>query len=1742
MAELSRLISRRGQVKGQITRCVTFLKTPLDNVNVNMVIGRKEKLEESWQDFRQIQAAIIEIENSQEHTEYEYEVENLYFEALTLATTFINNKQYNARQNTSQLQLDNGERQSSHQSAETSVSQQPSSIVKLAPLNVPVFSGNYENWTSFHDMFIALIHTNTSLMNVQKFFYLRSSLEGNALQVIKSLETTSENYETARKTLVDRFRNKRFLIQNHIKSMFDLEPVYKESALKLRQLIDSIRGHIKALESLGQEPKTWGCLLIHVIVIKLDAFTTKEWETQISETNDVPVVERLLKFLEKRVRVLEAVEASKHINGRQQQLKKSTSIFTAATMIAKCYVCKLSHATYKCPTLLALSISDRIKRVTELKLCKICLKQHYNKKCNMRNCPKCNKSHNSLLHITFNSNTETTNDTAEINNSDNKDNNNEPCTTISAHASQISHGQILLSTAVVRVVNKAGVSILCRALLDSGSENNFIREEIAQSLGIKRTPINCSVIGIEGSKHVATSSIIIHLKSRVSDYQTDVECIVLPKLTNNIPVTPINPSSLIIPDIEFADPSFATPQRIDIIIGACLFYEIICNQQQRPSINGPIYQKTKLGWVVSGQVNKNISNKNCVSLFSSSVQINKTIEEQIARFWRLEECYTQDTYTLEEKMCRSHFENTTTRGPDGRFIVQLPFRDSSVNLSDSYTTALRRFFALEKRLSSNPQLKSDYTKFMREYLDLGHMEVIENIDINKDQNYFLPHHAVVKESSLTTKLRVVFDGSCKTTSGLNLNDVLLKGPNIQQELVCILARFRTHHYALSADITKMNRQIWIESKHRRYQMIIWSEEVNQPIKIYQLKTVTYGTTPASYLSTACLTKLADQEIHTYSVACSAIKTDYCVDDYLGGARTISDAILLRDQLINVLKRAGFELRKWASNEPELLSNIPNTDNVSMQVLDNEYDSVIKLLGLYWNTSLDVFQYKVNELPEDNTLITKRNVLSTIATIFDPLGLIGPVVMHAKLIMQSLWQLHLNWDESLPETYASDWINFKSNLQHVNQLKIPRKIIKYKDVVSIQVHGFADASVKAYGACIYIRSVSSTGECDVQLLCAKSRVAPLKVISLPRLELCAVLLLARLANKFIPKLNIDVDRKYYWTDSSIALSWISSPSTKWNTFVSHRVGEIQDLTNISEWGHVATLFNPADILSRGCTPQQLCDDILWWNGPGWLKSKSTDWPTFDRTNFAATNIPEQRRMITALPSVTYYDNFIINRFSSLSKLIRVVALIYRFIHNVKLHIFDRNTAIDRKLSGVISAEEYAKARIVLIKIVQLQCWSHEIQCIRDKTPIPRKSNLCQLRPYIDETGILRVGGRLRNAIALNIFQRNPILLPHRSVFTKLIFENEHRKIMHGGPQALLAAVRSTYWPINGRHIARSIVHKCIPCFKLKPVVFQPIMGDLPKDRVTPSRPFSKCGIDYAGPIMIKSGLRRNSPLVKGYICVFVCFATKAVHIELVCDLTTESFLNALRRFVSRRGIVSDIYSDNATNFVGANRRLLEIHDLLYSEKNRSMLNSATADIGIKWHFIPPRSPNFGGLWEASIKSIKYHLYRTLGNASLTYEELNTILIRIEACLNSRPITPLSTDPSDLSYLTPGHFLIGDSLIAIPEPDLNNTPMNRLNRWQQISRLTQQIWSHWSKQYLNQLQEIKKWKQNKGRSIKVGTVVIIREDNLPPLQWRMARVKEVHQGSDGEIRVATVAGQGWECKRSIRKLCPLPFDDN
>lgn len=364
---------------------------------------------------------------------------------------------------------------------------------------------------------------------------------------------------------------------------------------------------------------------------------------------------------------------------------------------------------------------------------------------------------------------------------------------------------------------------------------------------------------------------------------------------------------------------------------------------------------------------------------------------------------------------------------------------------------------------------------------------------------YLPHHAVITEGTTgSSKLRVVFDGSAKS-NGASLNDILLKRAQIQQDLFSIVTRFKTHKVVFTADISKMYWQILIHKQDRDLQRIIWRFDATQPLQIYRLKTVTYGTTSAPYLATRSLHQLATDEGIHFPLARLIVINDFYVDDVLTGANSESETLVLRDQLINLLKRGGFELNRWASNSP---SSIPRNNLVNnIQNLDK--DCISKTLGIFWNSFLDTILYSVKPNFSVNK-ITKRMILSVIAKLFDPLGLEGPVLINAKIILQILWSLKVDWDKKLPTELQSKRINFVQNLSKLNVLKILRRVISIENPTSFEIHGFSDASESAYGACVYLRAINvQSNNTSTHLMCAKSRVAPLKALSLSRLELCTV---------------------------------------------------------------------------------------------------------------------------------------------------------------------------------------------------------------------------------------------------------------------------------------------------------------------------------------------------------------------------------------------------------------------------------------------------------------------------------------------------------------------------------------------------------------------------------------------------------------------------------------------------------------
>lgn len=1716
-AELKLLKRKRANLKGQLTRFDTFLQAFTGDYAI--LKTRLEQCQKAWPEFYELQAQIEVLEEEQnddiDNDSERALFEDAYFKIVALARNLLEAR--NANQNiASSVNVNVG----------TSVGTPPISSVQFPKINLPIFSGNFEEFMTFNDSFNALIHVNPALTDIERFHYLRSSLKGDAAQIISGLETTSSNYQAAWTLLQERYDNKRLIIHNHVKALFELTSISKESHAALRQLLDNLNKHLRALESLKEPVDKWDTLLVYLMCTKLDNTTRREWEIFAEKLSNITIKE-FTEFLNKRCNLLQTISFKKSdrpplppsvfkhpkddYNNKGHQSQSYLSV-------KNCLFCKQGHKITMCDNFLQLAPKSRYFEIKRLKLCTVCLgaDHPFNSCDNNTKCNLCNKKHHTLLHFdSRNNQMPLPDDTSEQSES----NLNSP---VSVHHSTFQDNQVLLSTAIVFISDATGRLHECKILLDSGSQSNFVSKELCDKLKLSKQKINIPISGLGQARTNISYKVDATIKSKINNYKCNLSFLVIDQITDNLPLNFINFSNVAIPqNIKLADPFCNIPSRVDALLGASIFWELLCVGQIKLSNTQIIAQKTKLGWILSGQVHANLDgSRKSLCHFSSNVKSNAIIERQLEKFWQIEHCEPRPLWSSEQRACEDIFVSTYRREEDGRFLVQLPLRQDMSKLGDSKQMALKRFYTVEKKLTNNTDLRLEYVQFMEEYLALGHMSEVSADNDTSSFNY-LPHHCVVKDSSTTTRVRVVFDASAKTDSGISLNDLLMTGPTIQSELFAIMLKFRKHRFVLTADCAKMYRQINVQSNQRRLQAILWRSHPDQQLKTYVLNTVTYGTSCAPFLAVRCLHQLAADNQLINPFISNIIKQDFYVDDLICGADTLEQIINIKTEVTKILAQGKFELHKWRSNE----SSMSNENQQPTQYLEFSENKEAKMLGIVWNSKEDMFQYNFLDVCVAQNYVTKRTILSYISKIFDPLGLIGPIIIKAKIMLQHLWQLSLDWDESVPQHIFSNWKLYQQQIHDLKSIAIIRHIT-CSNPIRIEMHTFCDASESAYGACTYIRSLDGNGMYVTHLLCAKSRVAPLKNVTLPRLELSGALLAARLSNMALKSLDIKVDQSFYWCDSSIALTWILDEPCKWKIFVGNRVAEIQELTEKHNWKHIRSEDNPGDIISRGINPNELVTSSLWWHGPKWLEYDQQYWPA--SMPIKISEIPE-RKTATQVMVNTAPDLSLICKYSSFLKLQRVVAYIIRF----------KNNALRKNIqSGPLSVSEMDLSLKYLLRMAQSHNFSEEINSLKLNNSISKKSKLFNLNPFIDTDNLLRVGGRLKKS-DFDYDLKHPVILPKGHPLTKLIITYEHRKLLHAGAQALLAHIRSRFWPIAGRNEVRKILSNCVICFKVKPVTVDTLLGQLPLNRITPSRPFLNCGVDYAGPFFIKAGLPRSKQLLKTYLCVFVCLSTKALHLELVSDLTTNAFLNAFKRFISRRGKCSSIYSDNGTTFVGANH---ELTNFLKQAKTQNVLTDFFVSEHINWNFIPPRSPHFGGIWESAVKAVKYHLRRVVGNVSLTYEEFNTIITQVEACLNSRPLSPLSADPEDLNPLTPGHFLIGSPLVAVVEPDLSELNTGRLNRYQHLTQLLQHFWKRWSRDYITELQQRSR---NKGSTLSPnvtpGTMVLLVEDNAPPLMWPVGRVESVHFGSDGIVRVANVKTAKGLFKRAVRKLCVLPIAD-
>ncbi|XP_016661601.2 uncharacterized protein LOC107884315 [Acyrthosiphon pisum] len=1369
--------------------------------------------------------------------------------------------------------------------------EQPRVFRRLPEIPLPRFDGDIHKWPAFRDQFIAVMSQFSDIPDIERFHHLRSCIHGSAADVIRGILVSGATFTVAWAALVSRYDKPRLVAGSFVDQLLQVPVSSVDSLSDLNKFMSVFGEGISVLTAL-QVPDLGDFILFSLASRCLSPSCRTLFESET--TGDFPTVDDLFTFIKNRIAILERVQG---VAGKQAVLASRpkdrpsapskwsrkvdrpspTSLVSAVQVpspspsphTVSCQYCNNSHALNACRKFGSLPADERSKWARAQRICFSCLSSgHWSPSCKApTKCAVCSRRHHTLLHSAVK-------DVAASSEA-------ETAAVPTSLLSGLGSPSVVLGTALVHIRDRSGSFQVARALIDSASQINAISLSCAKRLGLRWSSWSAPISGLAGVPVVTVQGRVdCHVVPRyASDPVLAFESWVLPSITGDLPRHSLEPS---VRDkfshLALADPDFHIAAPVDLLLGADLFPSIIDGRQVVVNKSLPAAFSSCFGWILIGSV----SPSDISTPQTTAVSLLTSVEQLIDRFWHIEEPDVAPLKFTDAGKCEAVFRDNVVRDGSGRFSVPLPFR---VPLHDnlfpgSRAVAAKRFDHLERKLSTNDQMRTKYNNFMSEYLSLGHMSVAST-----PGRYFIPHHAVCGADE---KFRVVFDASASVADGSSLNSSLFPGPKLQQDIVDVLTRFRLFRHAFTTDI-------------------------------------------------------------------------------------LDDALSIQVELTAVLNGAGFELRKWASNTAAVVHAVPEEFRViKSTTFAGDEGGDTKVLGLSWHTGGDYFGCEAHL--DSAAVFTKRGILSLTARFFDPLGLFAPSIFLAKHIMQRTWQSNCTWDQRLPTEIHSDWSRFVDELPALASVRVPR-YFNTTAGAQCSLYGFCDASQRGYAAVVFLRIHDAPRASSVMLVGSKTKLAPLKPLSIPRLELNAAVLLSRWMSRIFLLLNthIDIVDMCSWTDSSIVLSWLTVPHDTFKQYVSNRVHQVRTLLPSCQWRHVSSEMNPADCASRGLMPSELPHHQLYWQGPAFLRDPPQEWGS-DIARLPVAELPEVKSMSPAVclaaPTVEWFT-----RFSSYDALIRVVARVRRFINICRRRPVEKSNALTRaELDGATRAVIAASQRVTFPTLVS------DLRRLRHLASKP----LARLCPFVDSEGIIRVGGRLRHS-ELPYDGRHPILLAKGSYLALLVCRHWHKITGHSGPRVMTSLIHRQYWIVSLRAVIHSVVSQCTRCVRLRASVPTPVMADLPESRVLQCRPFSCVGVDYAGPIPMRDNKLRKSRTYKAYIAVFVCMSVKAVHLELVSDLSTPAFLAGFDRFVARRGLPTTVYSDCGTNFVGADRQL------------RQLINSAAAQSIITsgrpycdWKFNPPSAPHFGGLWEAAVRLAKRLLVRIMGAHVFTYEEFTTVV--------------------------------------------------------------------------------------------------------------------------------------------------------
>nr|XP_034833040.1 uncharacterized protein LOC117989737 [Maniola hyperantus] len=1585
---------------------------------------------------------------------------------------------------------------------------------RLPKLSLPEFDGDILQWSTFWDQFSSNIDKR-NLTDVDKLLYLKASLKGEAKKIVEGLETTNKNYSIALVTLKNRYGKENHIIDAHYSALYRVKASTAMNVTEVRQTLNEIERHLRVLKSLGEDINHNH--LRFLIMEKFPQEIIYEMKMKINTES----IEEIRKCLEVIITARE--DAERVIQG------KSEDNYTTQSLHANASGDNNMKLKSKRPTSKEMSTKKQDKnrglfqgrqrsfrkqfkrkweepvgnqeRQHEKKRklhCIFCQENHFNDQCKafttlrerknklINRCYACLRIGHTVKTCVRKPKCAHCNEIGSHNRAlcpRTLSKEIEPTNTLMQLNAK---GTTILQTAVVNAKSeKEGhVETKCRILLDSGSQRTYITREVAKQLNLpieEESRLSIFTFGSKTPQIIDSPIVKIKLLTRTNETLL-LYANVVPYISQCVPY----------PDTELGhwenktvladDGSLSS--RIDILIGNDYYHNVM--KTGKLKIRENLYLvNSKLGWILSGETNlKPVDELSVITYFLScgETKLNKPDlplnNVDIKSLWDLESIGITDSpkISADEEAVKTF--NESTEVIDNRYTVSWPWTEYPPSLSTNFGLSFGRLVSLLKRLDSNTLL--EYDNILKEQISKGVIELVsKHTNQEKHPVHYLPHHCVRQKEK---PIRIVYDASAKTKDSNSLNECLYCGPMMLEDLTGLLVKFRYHQIALSADVEKAFLQIALHERDRDVTRFLWIKDLNKPPTEDNIIYMRFCRVPFGIISSPFLLN-ATIKLHLSNDDKPKVRdlaNDIYVDNLVTGSSSVAEALELYNDSREAFKQMSMNLREWSSNSYEFTEQIP----------DSSKEIRVKILGLDWDLKEDLLQlrYKI-----DSNANNKREVLRVIASIYDPCGFVAPHILPAKLFLQELWKTKIKWDTTFSKQMKEEWSTIREQLDKIKEISIPRCYMANAQNNDVQLHCFTDASLKAYAATVYI-----VNENKISFVIGKSRLVPIKDqdnLKIPRLELLGVLIGSRLI-KFIRNfLPAKVTHQFLWTDSQIVIGWCKS-SKLLPPFVARRIQEIKRNKELII-RYVPSELNPADVATK---PYSTCEDkVKWLAGPQYLLQACDTWPqktTNTNSLLSREDLPNESEDEEVEMDETISANC-----------------------NKRLDEINNQCKINEK-----EKEQLQETYLEEIKKLQEEYFKDEVN--GKDTNLSRNLGL-----FRDIDGILRCKGRMRNT-NWSFDKRYPILLPKDSQLTNRIIMETHNKNYHVGVNHTLSIIRETYWILQGKRQVQKLLKKCPTCVKHGGGPYKlPPTPALPPERVNYSSPFTFTGIDYLGPVLVNNG----NGLEKRWICLFTCLAIRAIHLEVVQDLSAEEGLRALRRMIATRGLPTLITSDNALQF----KLMSEILAKPYCIENK-----------IRWRFIPALAPWFGGFYERLMGIVKHCMKRTLQKHCLKDCELSTVMKEIEAVVNTRPLTHIDAELDHI--LKPADFLAVGKCITVEntrkEPLAEGTVTKRelVKGWKRALKIQEEFREMFSNRYLLSLRERY---QHSHRDPRVtsklepqeGQIVQIKGEHPNRESWRVGKITKLMKGKDGFSRTAKVKVDNSEYIRSISHLYPLEMDE-